>query len=84
MGGNRIAILLVNPLDQPQELAWPLADLPRFAGVDLTCTPGKCNARNVWAHHEGVLVNDHIEVSLSPFASDFYIISLVGGEPSFF
>lgn len=84
LGGNRIAILLVNPLGQPQELAWPLADLPRFAGVDLTCTPGKCNARNVWAHHEGVLVNDHIEVSLSPFASDFYIISLVGGEPSFF
>lgn len=81
--GGRVAVLVVNILDQPQDLQLPLADIP-----SLTCgSPGPsgasgagsaavagCPVRSVWDRKDLAPATHHIIVSLRSHESAFYVV----------
>jgi len=79
-----VAVLLINPTDQPQTLSWPLRDVPRrFTGagqaqMDFQCTPGRCWVRDVWRKTSFAVTSEMLPITLQAWASVFYILSSDG------
>lgn len=68
--GGKVAVLALNPLDEPQALAIPLADVP-----GQPCAKGACAVRDVWGQKDAAPQADHLAVDLAVHESVYYVLT---------
>ena len=68
--GNKVAVLVINPLPIAQQQWIPLMDVPQ-----LPCTPTSCTARSVWAGKAVAVQNGQLDVDLASHETAVFIVS---------
>lgn len=66
---DKVAILLLNPLDVEQELSVPFADVPKSP------CGGSCAVRDVWQQQDFVVHGAALSMKLAPHESAYFILS---------